>query len=259
MPDESLNISMQEIARARRAGRQARRPRPQALPILVVFALLGIVTFLYSPAFDVREVAVRGNAYFSAQEVVELARVPMSRNMLLIRSEGIIERILKAPRMESAEIRKKYPSRMEITVVERTTVAYLPYGGFFIDLDENARAIGVSEAITDPNVPIITGMEPTFVLLGGFVEPSAQAQLASMLGSELTKGKVPGISEVNVKDMQDIVIITNDGSRIMLGASDGISVRLAMALDILSGARARKQAFKYIDVRVAERPVLGTK
>jgi cell division protein FtsQ len=179
--------------------------------------------------------------------------------MLLIRSEGIIERILMAPRMESAEIRKRYPSRIEITVKERTTVAYLPYGGFFIDLDAEARAIGVSEAITDPNVPIITGMTPTFVLLGGAVEPGAQARLASMLGSKLSEGKVPGISEVNVKDMQDIVIITNDGSRIMLGASDGIEVRLAMALDILSGARARKQAFKYIDVRVAERPVLGTK
>ncbi len=250
---------MREIARARRTGSSQRRPRPQALPILAVFVLLGIVTFLYSPAFDVREVTVKGNAYFSEQEVVALARVPMSRNMLLIRSDGIIARILSAPRMQSAEIRKKYPSRLEITVTERTTVAYLPYGGFFIDLDEDARAIGVSEAITDPNVPIITGMTPTFVLLGASVEPSSEAQLASMLGSKLTEGKVPGISEVNVKDMQDIVIITNDGSRIMLGASDGISVRLAMALDILSGARARKQAFKYIDVRVAERPVLGTK
>ena len=259
MPDSRTDLNAGEIARARSRRREARRQKPTALPILAVFILLGIVTFLYSPAFDVREVTVKGNAYFSEQEVIELARVPKSRNMLLVRSEGIIERILMAPRMEAAEIRKRYPSRMEITVKERTTVAYLPYGGFFIDLDENARAIGVSEAITDPNVPIITGIVPTFVLLGGTVEPAAEAELASMLGSELTGRKVPGISEVNVKDMQDIVIITNDGSRIMLGASDGIAVRLAMALDILSGARARKQAFKYIDVRVAERPVLGTK
>jgi len=259
MPEDRDNLIAGEMARARRAEKAARRPKPQVLPILAVFMLLGVVTFLYSPAFDVREVTVKGNAYFSEQEVIELARVPESRNMLLIRSEGIIERILMAPRMESAEIRKRYPSRMEITVKERTTVAYLPYGGFFIDLDAEARAIGVSEAITDPNVPIITGIAPTFVLLGGPVEPAAKARLASMLGSKLTMGKVPGISEVNVKDMQDIVIITNDGSRIMLGASDGIEVRLAMALDILSGARARKQAFKYIDVRVAERPVLGTK
>ncbi len=240
-------------------GRQRALPRPAALPILLAFAMIALITFLYSPAFDVREVGVAGNLHFSAMEVEELARVPRDRNMLLIRSKGIAERLMMAPRIESAIIRKSYPSKLEITIVERQTVAYLPYGGFFMELDAGGLAIGVSEAITDPNLPIITGFVPTFALLGEKVKPASKIEAACSLGAQLRQKNVPNISEVNVKDMQDIVIITNEGSRILLGAADGIEEKLAMAVDILSGARARKQAFKYIDVRIADRPVLGTK
>lgn len=233
--------------------------KPAALPILVVFVLISVVTFLYSPAFDVREVTVRGNAYFSADEVAELAEVPRDKNMLLINSSGVIARILRAPRMESASVRKKYPSRMEITVVERKTAAYLPYGGFFMDLSALGLVIGVSEAVTDRNVPIITGVAPSFVLLGEVALPADRIGAACSVGAMLAARNVPNISEVNVKDTSDIVIITNEGSRIMLGAADGIEERLDTAVGILAGARSRKQAFKYIDVRVTERPVLGTK
>lgn len=239
-------------------GRAGRR-RPAALPILVVFVLIAAVTFLYSPAFDVREVTVLGNAYFSAQEVQELAEIPRDKNMLLINSSGVAARILRAPRMESASVRKRYLSKMEIVVVERKTVAYLPFGGFFMDLSKDGLVIGVSEAVTDRNVPIVTGTVPSFVLLGETAMPADSIGAACKVGEMLAVRNVPNISEVNVKDTSDIVIITNEGSRLMLGAADGIEERLDMAVDILAGARSRKQAFKYIDVRVTERPVLGTK
>ncbi|HOA15755.1 MAG TPA: FtsQ-type POTRA domain-containing protein [Bacillota bacterium] len=242
-----------------KAGKAGLRAKPAALPILAVFVLIGIITFLYSPAFNVREITVEGNLFFSDNEVIALAMVPRDRNMLLISAEAIASRIAMAPRVEKASVRKRYPSRMEITVAERKTAAYLPYGGFFVDLDREGLAIGVSEAVTDQNVPIITGMVPSFVLLGEKVRPEQQAALACLIGRMLAERNVPDISEVNVKEASDIVIITNEGSRIMLGAADGIEGRLSLAVDMLAGARSRKQAFKYIDVRIAERPVLGTR
>lgn len=232
---------------------------PAVLPALIAFAMLAFITFLYSPTMDVKDIEVSGNLYFSSAEVTALARVPVDRNMLLINTGSIEDRLLKAPRIESAKVVKRYPTKIEISVVERRTIAFLPYGGFFTHLDDEGLAIGVSEAITDPNVPIITGIVPTFAVLGEKVRPMGQIVMACKIGRILSEKAVPNISEVNVKDMQDIAIITNEGSRILLGASDGIEDRLAMAIDILSGARARKQAFKYIDVRIADKPVLGTR
>lgn len=241
------------------AGKARLRAKPVALPILALFILIGIITFLYSPAFNVREITVEGNLFFSEGEVIALAQIPEDRNMLLVSADAIVSRMLMAPRIEKASVRKRYPSKVEITVIERKTAAYLPYGGFFMDLDGEGLAIGVSEAVTDQNVPIITGMAPSFVLLGEKVRPEDKSELACRIGRILAERNVPNISEVNVKEASDIVIITNEGSRIMLGAADGIEERLNLAVDMLAGARSRKQAFKYIDVRIAERPVLGTR
>lgn len=248
-------------AEGRHKGFMGRLPRkrPAVLPLLAVFALIAVITFLYSPAFNVREVTVDGNFYLSDADVAELAAIPRDRNMLLLPATGIVSRLLMMPRIESASVSKKYPSKIEITIVERKTVAFLPYGGFFVDLDSRGAAVGVSEAVTDPNVPIITGVEASFVLLGLPVEPSDKVGFACSVGKMLALRKVPNISEVNVKDMHDVVIITNEGSRLMLGAADGIEARLDIAVEILAGARSKKQAFKYIDVRIADRPVLGTK
>jgi cell division protein FtsQ len=232
---------------------------PGAFPILALFITIAAVTFLLSPVFDMRETSVTGNLYYSDNEIIAIARVPFDKNMLLINSSGIVERLLDVARLEYAQVRKRYPSRIEITVSERKTTAFLPYGGFFVELDSKAMVIGMVEAITDPNIPIITGLEPTFVMLGRQIKPEAHSQIACKIGVLLAERAVPNISEVSVRDLLDIVIITNEGSRIMLGAADGIEERFELAVDILSGARAKKQAVKYIDVRITDRPVLGTK
>lgn len=238
-------------------SRAPQRRRGISFPaIALLFVVLSVASFLQSPYFEVRQVRVSGADYLLEREVLLIAGVPAKSNVFLVPTKEIESRLLATPRIRKARVHRIIPDTLRIDVEERTTVAYLPYGGYFIDIDEYGCAVAVSEAITDPDVPLLIGVVPTYVAVGERVRPEASIRLGAQVGAALLRHKIPNLSEVDVTSLQDVVVRTSDGIRVLVGSVDGIEERVRLLDSILASVREQGVPVDYIDVRVDAKPVI---
>jgi cell division protein FtsQ len=224
--------------------------------IALLFIVLSVVAFLHSPYFEVRQVRVSGAEYLLEREVLLIAGIPEKSNVFLVPTKEIVRRLVATPRIREARVDRIIPDTLRIHLEERTTAAYLPYGGYFIDIDENGCAIAVSEAITDPDVPLLLGVVPTYVAVGERVKPEAPVARGAAVGAALVRQKIPNLSEVDVTSPEDVVIRTSDGIRVLVGCVDGIEERVRLLDSILASVREQGMPVDYIDVRVEAKPVI---
>lgn len=226
--------------------------------IAFLFVVLCIVAFLHSPYFEIRQVRVSGANYLSEYEVLLIADIPEKANVFLIPTKRIEQRLAATPRIRKARVERIIPDTLQIRLEERTTAVYMPYGGYFIDIDEFGSAIAVSEAVTDPDVPLLVGVVPTYVAVGERVKPEAPVVCGAAVGAALVRQRIPNLSEVDVSSPQDVVIRTSDGIRVLAGGSEDIEERVRLLDSILASVRERGVPVDYIDVRVEAKPVTRT-
>jgi hypothetical protein len=112
-------------SRQRDMARHKSRVPGRILLIAALLVILGAAAFLVyqSPAFSVRAVNVEGAQRLSAERLTELAAVPESSTLLRLDVKGIQSRVEADPWIESAEVRRSFPSTVILTVTERQMAA----------------------------------------------------------------------------------------------------------------------------------------
>lgn len=236
----------------RRAG--ARAPFAGAV---LLFLAVAAAAFLNSPYFSVEHVEVSGARYLSADEVRMIAGVPEGSNIFSVPVRDVEAKLKATPRIAKATVTRLFPQALLIEIEERGTAVQMPYAGYFIDIDAEGCAIAVAEAITDPDIPLLVGAKPTYVSVGEAVKPEGPVRLGAKVGQALAARKVPMLSEVDVSQPGNVVVRTSDGIKILLGAEEGIELRINVADSILASVREQGAKVDYIDVRVETRPVMG--
>ncbi|MGI6131458.1 MAG: cell division protein FtsQ/DivIB [Bacillota bacterium] len=227
--------------------------------IALLFVVLCVVAFLHSPYFEIRQVRVSGADYLLEHEILLIADIPEKSNVFLVPTKEIERRLVATPRIREARVDRIIPDTLRIHLEERATVTYLPYGGYFIDIDEHGCAVAVSEAITDPDVPLLLGVIPTYVAVGERVKPERSVAIGAAIGAALVRQKIPNLSEVDVTSLEDVVIRTSDGIRVLVGCLDGIEERVRLLDSILASVREQGTPVDYVDVRVEAKPVIRVK
>lgn len=105
------------------------RARRWLAAVATVGAVGGLVAVAYfSPLMSVRAVSVQGvgpGSGTTAQEVIARAQVPKGRPLLQVNTADAARRVASIGAVESARVRRQYPSTIEVIVVERTPVARL--------------------------------------------------------------------------------------------------------------------------------------
>lgn len=139
---EFVSTSVGELRRADRAERGAQRRAERAeraerirkssrrylmrfiVIIGVVVALLAGWAALYnSPAFTIDHVQVNGVEHLTNDEVSQLASVPAGSTLLRVDTEAVADRMKQTAWIEDAEVKRVFPSTLEIDVTERTVQA----------------------------------------------------------------------------------------------------------------------------------------
>lgn len=225
--------------------------------VALLFVAVAVAAFLNSPYFQVTRIEVDGATYLSDAEVRFIAGVPEGSNVFTIPLAEIDKRLEATPRIARARVYRLVPDAVRIEVEERATSVYLPYAGYFIDLDPEGTAIAVTEAITDPNIPLLVGVAPTYVSVGEHVQPHARVELGASIGAALAARRIPMLSEIDVSNESCVVLRTSDGIRVLLGDAQSIEARVDLLDSILASVREQSARVDYIDVRVEARPVIG--
>ena len=132
--------------------------------------ILGALLFVFkAPFFNVANFEVKGNHYYSDDEVINMGNCSTGGNIFLdVDCQEIKERLIKDPYMPQVNVRRKIPNTIEINITERTQVAGIVYGKSYVVIDQ--EGVVLRKTSVDPKVTILRGMNISKLTLGEPIE-----------------------------------------------------------------------------------------
>ena len=115
------------MARARQ--RRLRAALPWAVGAGVLLVLGGLAWLVYgTPVLGVRDVQVVGTELLTPLQVQQAVAVPIDEPLARVDLEKVRARVRAIPAVERVVVRRSWPSKLVVEVVERTPVAAVPAG-----------------------------------------------------------------------------------------------------------------------------------
>jgi len=259
-------ISRQRVSRVRLARRVTRRARwvvARAVPLgagLAALAGTALVAgwLLTSPRFAVTEVTVTGASRLRPEDVVAASGIGSGTNLFRLDRGRVIARLEALPLVRRAEMVRRFPNRVTLSVEERRPFT-LAHAGRLHWIDEQGVSLGPETRAVDPQAPVITGLSPAD-LAGPDGAPTPRVAAGISLLRVLLRSETSllrQISEIDVSRADGPVLYTVDGIEVRLGSEDWES-RLGRLQGVLAQTRAGGEPVSVIDLRFRDQVVLKT-
>ncbi len=165
MPADFKGLEMEEIMSpseepANGKKKKKRRKKHYFLRFLCVVAVIaGLVYFLRSDYFNVTEIAVEGNQYYTAAQIQAMSGLTTGLNLFEQKTRPARLALLEDPYIKFVKISRIPPSTMKIKIEEREEYACIPYDNEYILIDNTGMVLRIAEV--QPVLPILEGMTIT--------------------------------------------------------------------------------------------------
>lgn len=115
------------------------------LTVLLVICIGTGIGFLFTPIFDIQEVYCEGNNRVSSVTLAEAAQENMGKNIIFQRLSQIEKKIKEIPEIEDADVKRVFPNKIKIQVVERIPAGYFVHEDKCVAVDLSGRVLNISE------------------------------------------------------------------------------------------------------------------
>ncbi len=147
-----IRARKQEALRKKRKAR-ARRKFLLGFCVFVV----AMIIFSFTSFFTVDLIEVRGNSYFTADEVINMAHAAPGKNLIYHpNKKSIVGYLEENPYIKKAKVSRQFPSTLVITVEERTQLGAIKYDKEYLILDDEGMLLRRTE--TKPKITLIEGV-----------------------------------------------------------------------------------------------------
>jgi len=138
--------------------KKKRRKKHYLLRFIVFIGILvGLYSFMVSDFFDIDEIVVENNSYYTAEQIIDRSGIKTGGNIFKDIGLSAAEDVLmEDPYIRNAQIMRKYPNQVIINVAERTEAAAIPYATSYILIDTEGLVLRTSEV--EPKLPLILGL-----------------------------------------------------------------------------------------------------
>jgi len=221
------------------------------LALVVVLGLFGAgVLATMSPLLDVDRISVAGAQATPASEIVAAADIAEGDPMVRIDVDAATAVLEALPWVDTARIRRDFPSDVRIEITEREPVGIVRAGSGEALVDATGRVLGpMGRGFGDLPRIEVAGELPA---PGGTLDAPTVASLGlvAAVGDEIeghTVVVVPGTDGSTSLRLDDAITVA-------LGDADRIETKLRSAATVLD--QVDLTCVEVIDVRIADRPVL---
>lgn len=242
-----------------------RRADPKLLAILRAGMVLfgGMALFLgmlliILPLFRVKEVRVKGNRYYSTEQILAGAQIEVGKEILAVDIDRAMQGVLEAcPFMEEISIKSDSPSSICITVQEIPNVMYMAFNGKYVAFDSSFRVLGESE---DPSayapflkvkLPAVSGLA-----VGGeiyFADPDMNMDYVGNLLSKLEEEDIlRRVTAIDFSQKFQVSYVIRETCMIKIGKVDRLDIKLELIDEILARSSADDE-YVIIDVSSTEK------
>ena len=232
--------------------RKAKQRRIRFWTILIsIVAAIGAFIFSISGFFTVDSIEVRGNKHFTAEEIINIAHAVPGHNLIYDPGkQEIIDYLQQNPYIKTADVTRKLPSTLVITVNERVQACAFRYDDDYLIMD--SEGILLKKTRTEPKITMIKGMVVTKLKLGEKVGTENQKLFSSVLRI---------IRSMNAADMYFVTLdMTSyeDDYQVRAYIYDNLVVRsdLSNLIENLDNGRLHKVADKLFDDEVSRGTII---
>ncbi len=124
--------------------------------IIVILVLIAIVLLLHSSLFSVKEIKVEGNDYLSQDRVIEFSGITYGENLFSHSKRDISKSLLENSYIESAQVHKKLPNTIEISIVERKINYMIQFSDTYVYINNQGYILEQTTEMAD--VPLVIGL-----------------------------------------------------------------------------------------------------
>ena len=245
-----------------RPGKRRLLRLPSRTLVLVTLALAAVSFSAYravrwavaARVLTVQRIVVTGNSRMSSGEVTALLSDAIGTSMVTIDLEKWRQRLLSAPWVAEAAIRRVLPGTLTVAIEERQPmgVGRLEDALFLID-DTGTIIDEFGPNYAELDLPVIDGLASP--RSGETLVEAGRAALAGRLVAELQRRPelAQRISQIDVSDGRDaVVVLKGDAAHVRVG--DGrFAERLQSYLDLAPLLREQVPDIDYVDLRFDER------
>ena len=231
----------------RHKKRKKAASQAMSMTILVVAVLAVLIVLACSRVFVVRDVMVVGNRNLLREEVVTQSGVLPGDNLLSISSQQLKAKLEQNRYIEYAGHEFDYRGTLTLRISERLGMAVVYDLGYYYVLDSQGMVLECAGSGYPTGVagPKVTGfaIEPNSRIAVGEklpVHDRGQLEVMKFVLDELdATNLLARASELNVKNAENIYILTSDGAKIVLGDTASMHTKLLIAREVLPCARRR--------------------
>ena len=157
--------------------------------------------------FRLRRVQVVGARYVRADSIVALLGVDTTRS-IWDETDDLLARVRKHPQVSDAEIARRLPGTLVVTVTERVPVAFVPTARGLEPLDAGGRVLPIDPSRVNMDLPVLARRDTTVLrLLGELRERAPQLYERVSAARRAARGEITlELGAVNVRMMDDVTV-----------------------------------------------------
>jgi len=192
-------------------------------------------------------IRVVGASRASAPEIEALSPVKPGENLLAADVDAVERAAARHPWVATAEVRRRLPPALEITVTEREPRALVDLGGTYL-VDRDAQVFKRAAAGDGLDLPVVTGFgRDDFAQRRALVESRLRGALA-LLDEYAREGLVPlaAVQEIHLDEDWGVTLYVGDeGTQVRLGQGD-LPRKLGRLHRVLEALRAEGRTAEVI-------------
>ncbi len=149
--------------------------------VATFLGICAVLVFAFkAPFFNVKKFEVRGNGYYTAEEIINMGNCKTGKNIFIGTDCKDIERRLeKDAYMEKVRVRWKLPNTIIIELTERKQMAAIVYGSKFVVIDSDGTVL--RKTSVEPKITIISGLTISKLKVGEVIEAEEKVLLRQTL------------------------------------------------------------------------------
>jgi len=202
-----------------------------AIVFITAAILIGYDWILRSPDLRIRETVVKGCQELTEKEILTLASVRSSANLLTINRDAIARRIRANPWVREVFVGREFPGRLVIVVRERKAVAILERDEGLYLVDGEGTPFKKLETGEESDLPVLTGCVRGGILDGALVKKSL-ALLNDLAGIK-DGPEIGKVSEIHGNETFGLSLFADTGLCLQLGF-DGYENKLKRLTSVMA-------------------------
>lgn len=239
MMDRATNRQGTPSSTTRRRPKRKRRIHKGRLFALILFCaslFFAIVYFSMLILFNIETIHVVGGKRYSEEEVALVSGVVKGESILKVDKSSVKQRLEKElPYIETAKIRLKLPSTVEITVTEAQPAMAVEHEGEYYLLSMQFKLLEKISDTENISVPMVVGIDIAPCDPGDFVEfedNSSKELLLDIFAAMVENDMLKDIQQLDITDHFGITARLSEALSVYFGTSADMSFKLRFCQSI---------------------------